>query len=452
MRTFPYQSQLTSGSLALALAPALTPVGIVENPHFFAGYAIQPQILARGLLVLADVTSTRYFKYTPVSLRDPILSAQGDRLRAECFSACNGVYARLDLLQQGFEGEIGFGTTNVDIGMELRTALTQVKQQDKLHLAIGGDGLTTTHTAKPTDNIAYMPKKVLERPVQMPDRWVRALGNAAEIHKGMKAVFKLEGIGAQAFIASLPPATSKNQAGWLVPSPGNKGAKLSPRRMPNAAYISGIHRLNALKRVMTSIKAITVYAPTDNEPGAFMIEADLPGIRITLSLTSEAWQGYSGEGALLTSLAEPDVLEDADSISSLLTFEAVIDEAQLMHRWNITSDRVKAAMAVLAVSGKVGFDAYDNAYFHRELPDDPNRVLKDNPRLVAAQKLTDAVRPNGDNLWLVTSKEAEYQVIYNPPEENAARCTCTWYLNHLNKRGPCKHILAVQLKIKGALA
>ena len=137
MRAFAYQSLFEDGSLALALAPALTPAGIVNSPSFFNGFASYPQVLARGLLVLADVTSTRYFKYTPVAQRDPVLSAQGDRLRAECFSACNGVYARLDLLQPGFDGQISFGTTNVDIGIELRTALTHIKQEDKLHIAIG---------------------------------------------------------------------------------------------------------------------------------------------------------------------------------------------------------------------------------------------------------------------------------------------------------------------------
>ncbi|MDR1241931.1 MAG: SWIM zinc finger family protein, partial [Deltaproteobacteria bacterium] len=81
MRTFTYPSLLTDGNLALALAPALTPTGIDPNPSFFRGFAAYPQALARGLLVLADVTSTRYFKYTPVAQRDPILSAQGDRLR-----------------------------------------------------------------------------------------------------------------------------------------------------------------------------------------------------------------------------------------------------------------------------------------------------------------------------------------------------------------------------------
>ena len=206
MRNFTHQSQLTDGNLALALAPALTPAGIDPLPNFFQGFAAYPQTLARGLLVLADVTSTRYFNYTPDAQRDPVLSAQGDRLRAECFSACNGVYARLDLLGAGFDGQISFGTTNVDIGIDLRTALTHIKQEDKLHVDISGEGLTAFHISNANEKIVHINERVHERPVQMPDRWVRALGNAAEIHRGMKPVFTLKGAQAQAFVAS--PSTS----------------------------------------------------------------------------------------------------------------------------------------------------------------------------------------------------------------------------------------------------
>ncbi|MCL1788359.1 MAG: SWIM zinc finger family protein [Defluviitaleaceae bacterium] len=445
MRAFKYQSLFENGNLALAIAPALTPIGIVNNPSFFRGFTSYPQVLARGLLVLADVTSTRYFNYTPVAQRDPVLSAQGDRFRAECFSACNGVYARLDLLQSGFDGQIGLGTTNVDIGMELRTALTQIKQKDKLHIVIGDDGFTASHLSNINEKTTRLEEKVHERPVQMPDRWARALGNAAEIHRSMRPVFTLTGAQAQAFVASLPSATGKNQSGWLMPS--RMGAKLMPRREAGAAYASGLHRLSSLKRVMTNISGMTFYMQADMEPGPFMVEAELPCCRITLSLTAEAWHGYSGEGALLTSLARQDVLEDAESIGSILRFDAVIDETQMASRWNMSGGRMQAALALLAVSGKLGFDACDHAYFHRELPDDPNRVLKDNPRLVAARKLVDTVKNTDENQWIVRSNESDYLVCFDPSKDaKEAKCTCTWYLNHQNKRGPCKHILAVQLK------
>jgi hypothetical protein len=445
MRTFTFRSALTEGNLALALAPALTPEGIVDNPGFFRGFAVHPQVLARGFLTLADITSTRYFQYTPVAWRDPVLSAQGDRLRAEVFSACNGVYARLDLLGSGFDGRIGFGTTNVDVGPELRAALTQIKQQDKLRLDVGGDGLTASPFTKVDEKTIRMEEQVHERPVQMPDRWVRALGNAAEIHHGMKAAFTLKGAGAQAFIASLPPATGKALSGWLAPAP--MGAKLTPRRASGAVYVSGLHRLSALKRVMTNLTALTFYAPHGAEPGHFMIEAELPCARLTVSLTAEAWQGYSGEGALLASLARPEVSEDAEAICSVLGFDAAIDAARLARRWGLSDGRSRAALAYLAVSGKLGFDAHENAWFHRELPDDPNRVLKDNPRLAAARGLLDAVKSAGENQWIVRSGGSDYAVSLDPSgDARAAKCTCTWYLNHQNRRGPCKHILAVRLR------
>ena len=140
MREFKSISGLYDGNLALSIAPALTPKGIEENPLFFQGEIVNPTIIAGGLLVLADIVSTRYFQYVPVAQKDPVLSAQGDRLRAECFSACNGVYARLDIFQNALDGEILYGTTNVDIGVKLRQALCKIKQGDRLKCLIGDEG------------------------------------------------------------------------------------------------------------------------------------------------------------------------------------------------------------------------------------------------------------------------------------------------------------------------
>ena len=100
-------------------------------------------------MVLADIVSTRYFKYVPVAQRDPILSAQGDILRAECFSACNGVYARMDVFQSVLDGEILYGTTNVDISNNLRKSLFEIKQGDRLKFRIGDDGWKVLHSKKP---------------------------------------------------------------------------------------------------------------------------------------------------------------------------------------------------------------------------------------------------------------------------------------------------------------
>jgi len=437
MRVFSLESVLADDQLDLALAPGLTPGGVVEYPSFFHGFAAYPQVVARGLATLADVTATRYFQYVPTGLRDPILSAQGDRLRAECFSACNGVYARLDLLGAGFDGgDIGFGTTNVDVGMSLRQALANVGRDQLLHVDVGSEGLA----------VSGLDGTVHEHPVEMPDRWVRALGNAAEMHCDLQPVLTLDKAQARTFVASLPAATGKAQSGWVTLT--RSGVKVAAQRSTGAAYVSGLHRLSALKRLLTNIDSLTFYAQP-GQAGPVLVEVTLLAARLTLGLTDEAWRGFSGEGALLEALAAPDVLDDAGLIGSLLAFEPVIDVAKISEQAELPVDRVRSGLAVLATAGKVGWDAHDQAWFHRELPDDPDRVDKDNPRLVAGRRLVGSVASVGGGAWDVDSSGVVYRVAYDEATGVAgARCTCTWYLRHGTGRGPCKHILAVQLAVR----
>ena len=443
MREFKTESTLINGNLALSIAPALTPNGVENDPLFFNGEIIYPTIVSGGLLVLADIVSTRYFKYVPVAQRDPILSAQGDILRAECFSACNGVYARMDLFQSALDGEILYGTTNVDIGSNLRKSLFNVKQGDRLKFRIGDDGWKALHSKNLDGSV--LTDINIQRPVKMPDRWVRALGNCAMLHQNMEYKFHIEGMQAKSFIAMLPAATGKERSGWLTPT--KTGVMLKPKEEKNSVYISGLHRLSALKRVMSNVNAVYFYAPNDGEPGQMMIEVCMTGANITLSLTAKSYEGYSGEGALLDSLSTPKILECADKIDDILNFESRLDIDKISKSIGIVKNDMNDAMELLAVSGKLGFDVRDRAFFHRELPDDPDRVLKDNPRLVGAKKLVEDTEYIDDNIWYVKSGDTTYRVIY-PTDENLenAKCTCTWYLKHQNDRGPCKHILAVKLK------
>lgn len=443
MREFKTESTLINGNLALSIAPALTPNGVENDPLFFNGEIIYPTIVSGGLLVLADIVSTRYFKYIPVAQRDPILSAQGDILRAECFSACNGVYARMDLFQSALDGEILYGTTNVDIGSNLRKSLFNVKQGDRLKFRIGDDGWKALHSKNLDGSV--LTDIHIQRPVKMPDRWIRALGNCAMLHQNMKYKFHVEGMQAKSFIAMLPPVTGKEKSGWLTPT--KTGVMLKSREEKNSVYISGIHRLSALKKIMSNVNSIFFYAPENGEPGQMMIEICMTGANITLSLTAKSYEGYSGEGALLDSLSTPKILECADKIDNILNFESRLDIDKISKTIGIVKNDMNDAMELLAVSGKLGFDVRDRAFFHRELPDDPDRVLKDNPRLVGAKKLVEDTEYIDDNIWHVKSGDTTYRVIY-PTDENLdnAKCTCTWYLKHQNSRGPCKHILAVKLK------
>ncbi len=432
-RSFTGASTLDDDALALALAPALTPGGIVPSPNFFRGFATRPQILARGLLVLADITATRYFRYTPTAMRDPVLTAHGDRLRAECFSACNGVHARLDLLADGFDGgDIGYGTTNVDIGPTMRTALAAVHRHALLHLSVGVDGMTVSdpdasHT---------------QRPVVMPHRWIRALGNVAEMHRDLHRAFTVDAVAARRFLATVPAATGVGRSGWLTPSAS--GVRVATRPTRDAVHVDGLHRLAAAKRLLPHIAGMTVYGPAGAEPGPAVVEFSLPSARLVLGLTEQTWRGHSGEGALLHALASATVRDDADALSTELAFEPAVDIDRLARDTHLGIAAVRDALAALASSGRIGWDLHDSRYFHRELPDDPDRVGTDNPRLVAARALADdgAVTETGPNTWTVSTGTTEYRVT------GGNRCTCTWYLRHADRRGPCRHLLAVRIHRK----
>ena len=116
----------------------------------------------------------------------------------------------------------------------------------------------------------------------------------------------------------------------------------------------------------------------------------------------------------------------------------------LAARTGLDEERVGQGLAVLAVDGRVGYDLFEGAYFHRELPDDSERALRDNPRLRGARKLvrSGAVRPfeGAPGAFWVTGDHGEYVVRTDPPG-----CSCPWWLRYDGGRGPCKHVLAVQL-------
>lgn len=430
--TFARASALTDDGLALGLSPALTPTGIETAPSFFHGFATHPQVLARGLVTLADVTAARYFKYVPSNLRDPILTAHGDRLRAECFSACNGVYARLDLDGAAFDGgEIARGTTNVDIGAATRELLTKVTKTELLHLDVGTNAMTVSTPVGTAQ----------ERRVDMPDRWVRALGNAAQAHQAMTVAITAGRTAAQRFLAAVPPASATHKAAWLTV--GAAGVRVARRPTAGSIYVGGLHRLSAAKRLLTHIQSVTFYGPGGTEAAPVVVEFGLPAGRLVLGLTPEPWRGYSGEGALLESIAAPTAIDHADLISAVLAFEPIIEVGALSRQAAISEDEVRAALAVLAVSGRVGWDVATGTYFHRELPHDPDRVTADNPRLVAARRLaaSGAVTARGQDRFVVASGHSVHEVTLNP-----ATCTCQWHANHGQSRGPCKHVLAAQIQ------
>jgi hypothetical protein len=418
--------------LVLESALGATPLGLVENPSLFQGFAARPEVLSSALLAVADVAASRYFDaaFRLSDVLDPVMTAGGDRLRCESFSACNGVHARLDLLGSGLDGgEIGFGTTNVDINAPLRSALANVHRSELLYLHVGREQLMVSTPAE----------SHVERKVELPDRWIRGFAETPAIAAGMTHLATLSGSLISQFLGSLP-AAQPGRTVFLMPSAGGLREVVTPKA--STVTLAGTGRLAAARRVARFATRLDIFRH-DNGASAWAFR--LPAADFTLLLSPAPGRGFSGEGGILDALAARGVKEAGMMVLDFLGWQAVISTDALRARTGLAAEHVSQGLAWLGASGKVGFDLLEDAYFHRELPLDQDRIVKDHPRLQAARGIVarggisrmedrcDVLAEDGTYVYRVTMRDESYQ------------CTCAWRYEFRSDRGPCKHALAVQL-------
>ncbi|MFF4098828.1 SWIM zinc finger family protein [Streptomyces sp. NPDC001903] len=435
----------TNRLLGLETAGGLTPAGAEAHPRFFAGFLSDPQAAARALLAVADVAGARYFRRTERASLDPVVTANGDRLRFESFSGCCGVYARLDVLPEALlDADTGHGTTNVDVNNPLREALSRLAGDEPLHLRVGPDELAVTTLDGP----------VVEKKVPLPDRWLRGFAESQAITAGFDLRAELTATEAVRYLRALPrPSSGSGGAAggplWVVPA--GRTLRPSTRPVPGAVCLPGPERLAALQRVLRQATGLRVYGPRGDgaAPTASAWEVLLPGMRLTLTLSPEADRGFSGEGSVLEALATDTAAEDAELLSVLLAWEPRIDPADLADQSGLPVERVRTALTRLGTAGRVGYDLAEAAYFHRELPYDARRAERHNPRLVAARALLEqgAVLLDGVGTAVVASGERRYRI---RESGGALSCTCQWWADYRGRRGPCKHALATRMALRNA--
>lgn len=429
---YAYESSYSAeGGLGLATAG-----GREANPYFFRGFAGNAQQAARALLAVAEVARTRYFDAgASQRMRDPVVTSNRSVLRFEAFSACNGVYARFDLEEDGFDGDfIDWGTTNVDINDPLRAALVSVAAGEPLRLSVGEDELA----------VETFDRAVVERKVPLPERWLRGFGEAQIASSAMLPVATLGAAQARSLIRTLPEQKTGNRPTWLQLSA--TGVRLSQRPADQLPSIVGPQRIGALQRLALYSRGLTVYAPPVRlrangtevlRPSGWVV--DLEHARLTLIISPELYRGFSGEGSVLDALvsARDDAL---DVLSASLEGQANIDPAVYT---GYATESVIDAIRTLGAAGRIGHDLHANGFFHRDLPFD-RAVLDDmHPRLIDAQQLVraGAVEVNGGRA-VVRSGDTDYSVTL---DDDGERCNCIWFAKHRGERGPCKHVLAAQL-------
>ncbi len=365
--------------LTLATALGRTPAGDVWHPTFFTGFAARPDVTAAGLLAVADVAASRYADLglaKRLANLDPVVTASGDRLRFESFSACNGVYARFDLLPDGIDsGEVGFGTTNVDVNPPLRAALASVPRGELLHLAVGSDEL---RVSTPADSHA-------ERKVPLPDRWVRGFAETPLLSRATETGMELTGRAVATFLGSLPRISS---------GPGRDVHLLPVGPVPRVVPAQVPGRRTPAR----------VAAPRGRPPGRpLRHRAHRVGGRAGHDVV--ALRGARRRADPAADTRTPGAASPAraacSSCSPTRTPSVSVARSSATwpgSRWSTptrsppppgtTAPRVDAGLAWLSSSGRLGYDIDAGRWFHRELPVNADRILRDNPRLRSARAIT----------------------------------------------------------------
>ena len=331
------------------------PEGEAACPYFFSGFMERPEVVAAGLLAVARVARTRFSVppgmvvapgggLTRIGMLDPVVTNTAEGLRFESFSVCCGVYARLDVEASALDtAHCAVGVTNVDVNQPLRAALASLRAGEPLHLGVGEEGLTAT----------TLDEEVTEEKVPLSLRWLKGFAETQMLSSAMMPLHTLNAAQARAFIRGLPRSSATGTVMWA--GRAVRGLRLGTRPAPGAACVAGPERLRVFEPLLHLITSLEAYGPdvdAGSEPVASLWVARMPGARLSIGLSPAKSRGFSGEGAVLASLGDPRVEEDADMLSALLVVRAAHRHAAHGRSRRPGPGSVAGGLALLASSGQ----------------------------------------------------------------------------------------------------
>ncbi len=435
---YPFESVVVESAKTPAIRLATSLDGCSDD-LFFAGNLQQPALVGKCLTVLSTIVRTRFYKPLDPMMLDPVVTSGGGMLRFEGFSSCCGVYVRVDLTPEAFDTELrGKGTTNVDFGDVMRTALKRLSERDSAQLEVGGTGVTLR---TPSDH-------VVERKVKLPKRWIRGFCEVQAYQPRMIPVFELTRSEAQGLFQTFPSGSNTKRPVYVTKA--GQAYRLASRQQAGAVKVEGIDRVRVLEPLLPQIDQLKIWYNEDAETSGW--ELQFPIGRMLALVSPELNRGFSGEGQMLSRLASGAWQSSINAVSESLQWQSQIDADRISRHSGHTESDIEAALAMLGARGLVGFDLNSGKYFHRVLPFDIDSVEKEQPRLLDARALVAdrkikivETSAEGSNL-LVCGTEVEHFVRLR---SDGDRCTCQWFNRYLGRRGPCKHILAARITVEG---
>jgi hypothetical protein len=319
----------------------------------------------------------------------------------------------------------------------MRAALASVRDEDRLALSVGPDEVKLKRGFS----------NVVERKVKLPIRWLKGFVEVQAYQSKMELRFTVGKAETIRFLRSLPTNADYRSSFWVIPS-GN-GLRLSQVSLASAGgvKVAGLERLALLKQIASLADELKIYAAPNGDSSEWQLRCG--GLLYSMTISAEPSRGFSGEGQVLTDLAEADDFAIA-KVQAALNWQSSINLADMATQCKMPAEGVRRVLGILGSRGLVGYDLNQSTYFCRRLPFDIGLVEGLHPRLKAARKLVAEgqvkilTRTGGTVESEVKGSDVNHRLTVS---EDSYTCTCQWHSKYQGARGPCKHILAVKLAL-----
>jgi hypothetical protein len=314
--------------------------------------------------------------------------------------------------------------------------LRRLTDRDDAAFQVGGRGVALVKGSE----------KIIERKVKLPVRWIKGFCEVQAYQPRLTPRYELTPLEARDLFRSLPKANSR--IGCFVAKTG-RAYRMTPTPKSGAVRVDGADRVRVLEPLLASAKTVRIWYDDEAQTNGWEIENDVG--RYFSLVSPELSRGFSGEGQALERLAVGEWQAALPHVTDALHWQSQIDPAQISAHCGLSEGAVEAALAVLGARGLAGYDTTSGRYFHRVLPFDLERVEQHQPRLKNARELIDRVEIVSHHGADVDAKVpgSDFDHFVRLRFEGN-KCTCQWHSRYQGQRGPCKHILAVRMKVERA--
>ncbi len=470
----------TSESAALSLAANLR-----RAPVSFRGKVKEP-LLFRQLLtalhrcIVSDMRWEEEGRW--LWMLDPVITVHHDQMFFEAFSNDQSSYARLSAPLDAFdvEGEVSYGTTNIDFTWELREALQHLRSSRRTEFRVGASGFGVSTSG------AGAPRVHFERKVALPESWLKGflqVQSALALHPFLFEVRPVDLLTMLAFMQDYKPPTPPHGLRYefqpdapisMVLEPWEQRFTLRGTHYTGYARtvrVWGRRRLELLSGVLPYADRVTVGVLGRGLPHFYICHVG----RYQFVLVLSGWTKNDWSKDSAFDLLAPRAPQDAQLVTRVYLYlreHLAALQAEIAANLGKPAKEIEQALFQLCRAGRVMIDPTTGQYRLRELfaePLDMEALFPADPRLTTAQELVEQGKvtlkqiippdqnPGGRKelrAHATIHDQPDYQVTLALDATDRlrfARCGCPFFEEHLLSRGPCAHILAARLVLEATL-